>query len=255
MPTEDDLRDAFANADAPNTLDARRIVARSRARRIPRQLAAGSVGALALVGVVVLGVQVSQFSSPATTTSMTGGTAYESSDSAPAPEADTMLKRAPADQINLCTAPVAEVAPSQYGLQLDVVAPESAPAGTAPVAVTVRLTNTSDGRVVGSTGSLPAITLSQGGIVKWHTNGTPDTTFVWINLAPGESIDYTTTFTPVLCDVVDDEGDAFRPGLAALEPGSYEISALVDFTADESMMPQTPDLDLVSGPASAVELG
>ncbi|MCU1409559.1 MAG: hypothetical protein JWR04_266 [Rhodoglobus sp.] len=253
MPTENDLRDAFATADAPNTLDARRIVARSRARRLPRQLAAGSVGALALAGVVVLGVQVTQLSSPSVSTAG-GGAAYDSSESAPAPEADTMVKRAPADKINLCTAPLTELAPSQYGLQLDVLTPGEATAGTAPIAVTVRLTNTSDDRVVGSTGSLPAVTLSQGGIVTWHTNGTPGTSFVFINLAPGASVDYTTTFTPVRCDVVDDEGEAFRLNLPALEPGSYQLSALIDFTADPSMGQEAPELDLVSGPLSPITL-
>lgn len=252
MPTEDELRSAFSEADAPNTLDARRIVARSRARRIPKQLAAGSVGALAIVGVVVLGAQISQFTSPTTTTAGSG--AYESSDTAPAPEADTMLKRAPADKINFCTAPLTEVAPSQYGLRLDVVSTGDVPAGTAPVAVTVRLTNTSDDLVIGSTGSLPAITLSQGGVVKWHTNGTPDQTFIQIDLAPGASVDYTTTFTPVRCDVLDDQGDAFRLDLPALEPGSYELSALIDFTADASMLPELPDLDLVSGPRTSITI-
>lgn len=257
MTDEDDLRRMLgATGTPPNTLDARRIVAKSRARRLPRQLAAGAASALVIAGVSVLAVQTTQYSAP----SLSQGVTAEQ-DTAPdagpvAPEAmDTMLKRIPADRVNLCAAPLAEVAGSQYGLQLDVVPPAAVPTGTAPVAVMVTLTNTSDALVVGTTSSLPAITLSQGGIVQWHTNGPSDSTYVALNLAPGASVDYTTTFTPVRCDTVDDEGESFRSDLPALEAGDYELSALLDFAPDASMLSPTTELDLVAGPRRAVTLG
>ena len=254
MPDEDDLRRMLRATDAPNTLDTKRIVARSRGRRLPRQIAAGTLGAFALAGVTVLAVQVTQVAAPVT---MTAGEAFDQSttESAPVAPDSTVIKRAPVDKINLCTGTVSDVAPSQYGLQLEVVSPGEIAAGTAPVAVTVRLTNTSGDRVVGSTAWLPAITLSQGGIVTWHTNGTTDSSYVQINLAPGESIEYTTTFTPVRCDVVDDEGESFRTGLPPAEAGEYALSALIDFTPDASMLGPTTELDLVSGPLTTFTIG
>ncbi len=253
MPTENDLRDAFAQADAPNTLDARRIVARSRARRLPRQLAAGSVGALALAGVVVLGVQITQLSSPAVSTAG-GSAAYDTSESAPAPDADTMIKRAPADKINLCAGPLTELAPSQYGLQLDVTFAASAPAASDVVTGTVQLTNTSGREVLGYTPTSPAMTLSQDGVVLWHSNGITNYALMSVDLAPGASLEYQASFVPARCSVEDDMRDAFREDLPALEPGSYRLSALIDFTADPSMGQETPELDLVSGPLATITL-
>ncbi|CAN5139850.1 hypothetical protein BH09ACT5_BH09ACT5_04460 [soil metagenome] len=247
MPSEKDLRDLFAGAEAPNTLDSGRVIARSRARRLPKQVAAGSDGALAVVGLVVLGVQVTQLPRPVTT----AGEVLDSS--APAPEIATM-KRAPAEKVNLCAGTLAETAPSQYGLQLDVVFPATAPSGAGPVTGTVRLTNTSDREVVGTTPSAPAVTLSRDGVVLWHTNGAADLSAVVVDLAPGASLEYQAAFTPVRCDVEDDLADAFRADLPALDPGAYELSALIDFTAGASMEQLTPELDLVGGPRSTITL-
>ena len=253
MASENDLRDRFASTDAPaHQLDPKKIIARTRARRLPRQIAAGATGALVLAGVTVLAVQVTQVDQPVT---MTAGEAFDSS--APAPELAPDVqanKRAPADRINLCTGTLAEVAPSQYGLQLDVTAPAAASVGTAPVPVTVRLTNTSDREVIGLTPSSPAITLSQAGTVLWHSNGPTDLLLVSVDLVPGASVDYQASMTPVRCGVEDDVAGAFRTDLPALEAGTYELSALMDFTADPSMEQQISELDLVSGPVSTVRL-
>ena len=242
MPSENDLRDLFASTEAPNTLDARRIITRSRARRLPKQLAAGSIGALAVVGVVVLGVQITQLPSPV---SMTAGEAFDSS--APAPEI-APLKRAPADKVNLCTGTLAEIAPSQYGLRLDVAFPASAPVGTEPVAGTVRLTNTSDREVVGTTPATPAITLSRDGVVLWHSNGPTIMMLQDVTLAPGESLDYAASFTPVVCAVEDDSAEAFRDDLPAVAPGEYQVSAATDVTVDGNA-------ELVTGPTRSVRIG
>jgi len=250
MPDEDGLRSLLQGVDAPHALDARRIVSRSRARRLPKQLAAGAAGVFVLAGVTVLAVQTTQYTSPA---SMTAGEAYDSG--ASSPETDTMLKRAPADKINLCTGALADVAGSQYGLQLDVVSPASATVGSESVPVTVRLTNTSTDEVMGFTPSSPVLTLSQDGVVLWHSNGPTDLSLVAVDLAPAESVDYTATFEPVRCDVVDDETESFRPDLPAVEPGDYRLSALIDFTADPSMGRPTTELDLVAGPLAPIAIG
>ena len=250
MTSENDLRDRLTASDAPaHSLDARQIIARSRRRRLPRQIAAGAASAFVLAGVTVLAVQVTQLSQPAT---MTAGEAYDSSEAAPEMNA---MKRAPADKINLCTATLAEVSPSQYGLQLDVTAPMTAPAGPDPVPVTVRLTNTSDREVIGTTPVNPAITLSQNGVVLWHTNGPVDFALTAVDLQPGASVDYQASMTPVQCSVDDDLAESFRADLPPLAPGQYQLSALMDFTADPSMQQLTSELDLVSGPLSTITLG
>jgi hypothetical protein len=249
VPDENFLRDEFAKTTAPNTLDATRIIARSRARRVPRQIAAGAVGALAIVGITVVGLQVTQAHSPVT---MTAGEAYDQS--APAGPEISAIKRAPADKINLCTGTLAEVAPSQYGLRLDVTLPLSVDAGTGAVAAIVRLTNTSASEVIGSTPASPALTLSQDGVVLWHSNGPTDYTPVAVDLAPGASVDYSASFVAVRCGVDDDSAESFGTDLPALEPGTYQLSALMDFTADPAMAQLTTELDLVSGPVSTLEI-
>lgn len=250
MTDEDDLRRMLGSTDAPrSTVDAQRVIARSRVRRLPRQLAAGAVGALALAGVSVLAIQVSQVQAPAT---MTAGEAYDQS--APAPEIDA-IKRAPADKINLCGGTLADVAGSQYGLRLDVTAPATAPVSTEPMAATVVLTNTSDIEVVGYTAATPALTLSQDGTVLWHSNGPMIMSVVTVDLQPGESMEYQGSFTAVRCGIEDDSAEAFRDDLPPVAAGTYQLSALIDFTPDASMLPQNTELDLVAGPPSQVVIG
>ena len=93
MPSEDDLRDLFASASAPHAphaIDAQRVIARSRRRRLPRQLAAGTVGVLAIAGISVVGSQSTQVAPPAAVTS-------QESAAGAAPAEDSAIKRAPAE--------------------------------------------------------------------------------------------------------------------------------------------------------------
>ena len=258
MPSEQDLRDMFAASDGPqNSLDPDRIIARSRGRRRPLQIAAGAVGALAVVGIIAVAVQTAQFSSRATMTSQGTSDSGSTTEQAPLPgDVESTLKRAPADRLNLCTGTLTEVAPSFYGLRLDVSFPTQAPAGTDPVNGTVRLTNTSATRVTGSTGPTPAITLSQDGVVLWHSNGPTIRSLAVVDLEPGESMEYPASFTAVGCEVDDDLGPSFRDNLPAVPAGVYDLSAAIDFTADTLMpQPEIPELDLVSGPLSPVTIG
>lgn len=180
----------------------------------------------------------------------------EQGSAAPAEEfsADSMIKRAPAEKLSLCEGTVAEVAPSRYGLRLDVAFPGSAPATGAPVAGVVRLTNTSGSRVVGTTGAAPAITVSQGGIVLWHSNGAVDAAAVVVDLAAGQSLEYAASFTPVRCEAEDDARESFRAELPPLATGAYELSAAIDFAPDPSIAVESPELDLVTGPRSPIRL-
>jgi hypothetical protein len=252
MVDESELRKLFAESEAPNRLDTGRIIARSRARRVPRVVGAAAIGTLAVAGIGVLGVQT--LSLPPTTSSVMDQSA-EGGDAGAAPESfETLIKRAPADRINLCAGPVMSPVPSYSGLSLDVVFPETAAIGT-PVAGTVILTNGTAAVVTGTTTAEPAITLSRDGIVMWHSNGPVDASAVAVQLAPGESLEYPASFEPVQCDVVDDERESFRTTLPAVPAGQYEVSAAIDFAPDPSMpQPESPGLDLVMAPAEPVRL-
>lgn len=251
MPTEDDLRKLLSGAEAPNTLDAGRIIARSRMRRLPAQLAAGTIGVLALAGVGVVVVQTSQLGVPSAVTSAEDSAMVEGD----ASEADVSeIKRAPADLLNLCGAPVSESAPSYSGLELTVEFPPSIAAGSARVDGIVRLTNLSSVDVRGTTASAPALTLSSDGITVWHTNGAMDLSLTGVNLAPGESLEYVASFEPVQCAPEDDGPDGFRANLPALAPGTYELSAAIDFAPDVPDPTEPALADLVTGPRSVITL-
>ena len=252
MPSESELRDLLSSAHAPHELDAQRIIARSRRRRLPRQLAAGAVSVLAVAGISVVVIQTSLVSQPPSTVSMMD----QSAEGGAAPEASAdSIKRAPADRINLCEAPLADVAPSTLGLQLDVAFPSTAPVGTDTVGGAVRLTNTSGLTVSGTTTMVPAITLSRDGVVLWHSNGQVETPERAVTLSPGESIEYEASFVPVRCTVEDDGAEQFRADLPPVPAGYYDLSAALDFLPDAAPTDgSTPGLDLVTGPRSTIQL-
>ena len=257
MPSEQDLRDLFASSEGPrSTINTKRVIARSRGRRLPLQIAAGAAGALTILGLTTVAVQTSQFSTPSMMTTQgeaDSGPSIEAG--APQEAADSAIKRAPAERLNLCEGTLAETAPSFYGLQLDVEFPDEAAVGTEPVYGTVRLTNTSQTTVVGYTNATPALTLSQDGIVLWHSNGPMIMSLAIVDLGPGESMQYQSAFTPVRCEIADDLEASFREELPAVPAGEYDLSAAIDFTPDASMtQPDTPELDLVSGPLSPITL-
>ena len=245
MPTEDELRNALRGADAPNHLDASRVVARVKARRAPRQAGGILLGALALTGVGVLTVQTLPVTPPVAETAMVA------EDSSAGGAADA--KRAPAEKLNLCESPVADIVPSASGLELTVEFPDRAAVGAGPIEGLVRMTNTSAERVSGTTAAVPAITVARDGITVWHSNGPMILSLVIVDLGPGESVEYGASFDPVLCTAAD-EADGFPPGLPALEPGTYELSAAIDFAWDNPPADAPALADLVTGPRATIVL-
>ena len=267
MATDPNIRNLFGSTDESpkSTLDVNAIIRRSRARRLPRQLAAGSVFTLAIGGLAVASVQgIGALSTPTATTA--GSTAVEETarEGAPASGLSSSdeeytaasegvlsttdaIKRAPAEKINLCGGPLADVAPSESGLVLTVNF-DDAKASADRIEGTVTLTNTGDATVSGTTGTTPAITLSQGGIVLWHTNGPSTMMARDVNLAPGESIDYDAAFSPVVCGVEDDSAElGFRADLPSVGAGEYQLSAAMDLLGDT-------DANLITGPLATVTL-
>ncbi|MCY7411723.1 MAG: hypothetical protein LH471_01580 [Salinibacterium sp.] len=253
MPTESELRELLSHSELRNTIDADAIIKRSRARRLPRQLAVGAIGSLAILGITVVGVQTLRLPDQSATTA----TRQESPMATPEDAlAGDSIERAPAERLNLCEGTLAEVAPSRFGLQLDVEFPASAPAGAEAITGVVRLTNTSSERVTGSTGAAPAVTVSQNGIVLWHSNGPTILSIVIVDLAPGESLEYRASIVPVRCAVNDDLTESFPPNLPALDRGGYELSAAIDFSpavADGSDLGDG-SADLVTGARAPIVL-
>jgi len=260
MATEPNLRDLFRAPEAPGRrIDVQSVIRRSKRRRLPAQVGIGgaftlAVGGIGFVAVNEFGPSGVQSTSQVATTAEQGQ-AYDSPADGREATGETMegddlssgIKRAPADRINLCGGPLAEVAPSPTGLVLTVDFPD-APAGTTPVTGTATLTNTGTEPVVGYSPANPAITLSQNGIVLWHSNGPTIMMLQDVTLAPGESLDYAASFTPVVCAVEDDTAEAFRDDLPPVASGEYQVSAATDVTVGGNA-------ELVTGPTRSVRIG
>lgn len=249
MATDPKLRDLF-RGDTPElrAIDTASVIRRSKTRRLPAQVGIGGVFTLAIGGLGVAGLQGlggtlggSQSASDSTALTTEQGPVL------PGDGTVSGLKRAPADRINLCGGTLADVAPSQTGLVLTVAFPDS-PVGTDPVTGTVTLVNTGSNPIVGYTTPSPAITLSQGGIVLWHSNGMMIQSIQDVSLAPGESLELAASFTPVSCGIENDAADGFPADLPPVAAGEYQLSAAADVTIDGNA-------ELVVGPTQTVRIG
>jgi len=246
MPSDSELRRRFQEGTQPrDQIDVDAVLRRVRARRRPRVVlaAAGSVLTIAAIAV------------PAVLTTSVGGATTDTALVAEAPEAaggaadsGAAMSRAPADNLNLCTAPLAEVAPAANGLVI-TVEPVAAAATARSIPTTVTLTNTGPQAILGTTGSRPALTLSRDGVTLWHTNGPTDMMARIVDLGPGESMTYETTFEPLVCGVEDDAAESFRTDLPEAGPGTYLLSAAIDLSHDDGS-----SLDLVTGSAVQITL-
>ena len=258
MPTESELRRQFHDDEPHGSIDLDAVLRRSRARRRPRVVAVAIVSSLAVVGIVVP-VSISVASQQ--TGTFSAGSAASAPDSATAPEAlqggDAAgyggIKRAPADKINLCTGTLAAPTPAEDGLVL-TVQPVDAAADARDIPVTVTLTNTGPQQVTGSLSPFPTLTLSRDGIVLWHSNGPVPLLAQEIDLAPGASTTFSTTFEPVVCGVEDDAQPSFRAELPAAGTGDYQLSAALDFSPAVSDAAGNGNAVLVTGPTSPVTL-
>lgn len=258
MPTESELRRQFHDDEPQGSIDLDAVLRRSRARRRPRVAALALVSSLAVAGIVVP-VTISVASQQ--TGTLSAGSAASAPDSATAPEAlqggsapgSGGIRLAPAERINLCTETLAALAPATDGLVL-TVQPVDAAADAHDIPVTVTLTNTGAQRVTGSLSPFPTLTLSRDGTVLWHSNGAVPLLAQEIDLAPGESTTFSSTFEPVVCGIQDDAQPSFRDELPAAGPGDYQLSAALDFSPADSEGSSSGGAVLVSGPTSPVTL-
>lgn len=266
MPTEAELREQFHDDDQPEgRIDLDAVLRRSRARRRPRMIAVAAVSSLAALAIVV----------PVSVSGALGQTGFFSaaSGSPASSRQDAAGQKAPevagpagpggtggavrsgeavdgvalAQKVNLCTGTLADIAPASNGLVL-TVAPVTAAAVARNIPATVTLTNTASTAFRGSGSPFPSVTLSRAGIVLWHSNGAIPSLAQLIELAPGASVSFATTFEPLVCGVQDDAHGRFRADLPPAGPGSYELSAVMAVSAPDGSSV------LVSGPGTAVTL-
>jgi len=254
VATESDLRDLLQGPDPEGrvAIDVDAVLRRARARRRPRAIAASAVGALALVGVLTPVVLVSQ--QAAKQESLMVAEDAGAGGQAPTADDNAFTTMPSAATLNSCGAPLVEL-PSANGLVLEVT-PLTAPAGSASIPIDVTLRNDGTVSLVGVTASLPIITFSVDGVVLWHTVGPQDASGVRVDLDPGESMTYVTTFEPLVCtaedeaDAAENDADGLREDLPTAGPGSYRLSAAIDFIPDDG----TAVAVLVAGPSAPVEL-
>ena len=257
MPTEAELRDLLHGGDSdPGALNSARIIRQAKARRRPKQLAAAFAGGLAAVAAIAFTVPAVVGLGVGLPTASDGSAADESvagDDASTLKEDDSpesaALSVVSAESLNLCGGPVADVAPDPGGLVL-TVAPVDAAAGVEWLDATVTLTNGGTAAVVGTTVATPALTLADDGTVLWHSTGLASQPVVDVDLDPGESQTFTASFQPVHCSPGDDaSGDAFPPGLPAVDPGAYQLSAAIDLLPADG-----PPTRLITGPATGITL-
>lgn len=225
MPSEDDLRAELGRTPTAGGIDLDRVIARSRARRRPRQVAATLVGALALTGVLVIGVQT--LPRPASDSAVMMESESGAADGGAASE-DAALSGPAAPLIAACAAPAGAPTGIVGGLALEVIFPTSVSAGTAQIEGTVRVTNVGTTPVSATTAPVPAITVSENGIVVWHTNGPTILSLATIELEPGQSVELPASATLVRCSPEDDALPEFRADLPALAAGDYALTAAMD---------------------------
>lgn len=255
MRTESELRDELRRTRPGTTsrIDPDAVIRKAKARRAPRQIAFGSVAVLAVAGFAILGTStLPSFISMSTGTADSAGVAGpESAMSELKDDHFNGLYDARRALTGRCGETSSALAPTPLGLQLMAAFPSSIPADGESVAGTVTLTNTGSSHVRGSTSSEPVLILSRNGVTVWHSNGPLPSEPHAVDLAPGDSISYPASFTPVECSAEDEVGDRFRDNLPALEPGEVELTAAIWFVPEGA---DTAAGAAISGPPQTITL-
>ena len=245
------LQREAAGARSPE-LDTGRLVRRSRARRLPRQLAAGGAMAVAVLGLGVGAASGIRMLSPTPEMSTAGGGAEATDESVdtfgedgPQEEsggesAGGSISLAPAYKINACGG-MLSAAPADgvtgVGVTLDF--PDEATV-SGPVWGTVEVTNDTGEPLRGVMSEIAATTLSQGGLVLWHTPRLDRT--LPVELQPGESTTVEASFEPRVCSAEDEALMDFPADLPPVGPGQYDVSVALDVEREDGSV-----LQVVSG--------
>ncbi|MGV8852411.1 MAG: hypothetical protein ACOH1M_07590 [Rhodoglobus sp.] len=226
MVDESELRSHLADSTAPAiTIDAYAVIARSRARRRPRQFAVGAAGVLAAASLVFAGVTTFPRTPDLTTAGIMADESSTRMDSeSNAGSAESFLAPEDAAFAETCGAIIPPTAASPRGLALEIDIPSPVTASGSAFG-TVRLTNTSDSAVTGTTASVPDVNLIRDDVSISHTPDAQILTVVPVNLQPGQSIEFAVSVAIYDCTTIDTGG--------MLEPGIYSVNTSLAFVPTE----------------------
>lgn len=228
MVNEEELRAHLTSSEQPAIeIDTAAIISRSKARRRPRQLAVGAVGLLAAASLVFAGVATF----PRNDTVTSAGIAVDEASSRAESDAGADASEsylAPSDSViaNACGAFVPSTSASPYGLALELELPSPVTASGSAFG-TVRLTNTSETAVTGTTASVPDVNLTRDGVSVSHSPDQQILSVIPVNLQPGQSIEFAISLRVYDCTSIDSGG--------MLDPGTYAVSTSLGF------VPTDPD--------------
>ncbi len=164
----------------------------------------------------------------------------------PAPSA-TSTAGITAATLNRCAQKLAPEVGRTAGLEL-TAAFDDAFRSDSTISGTVTLTNHTATRVTGTTGATPIVTLSRNGRVLWHTNGAMIAMAATVDLAPGASMTYPASFSPVECAAQDEADNSFRENLPRVPAGRYDVSAAIDLSGDSGTS------TLITGPLTRIRI-
>ena len=259
MPTESERRSEselraalHGRNDAPApSIDANEVIRRARRRRSPRQIAVGSVTALAVAAIVVVGVNAGQLFPRIVGAASDSASAPESATSGGAlgGPADLSSGKDTGQSLNKCGSETPNIPSNSLKLAVDVSFPASVPANGQTVKGTVTLINTGTERVTGVTRVMPIVAVSQGGLIVWHSRIVDMSSGALVDLGPGQSKQFRVGIQLVTCSPDDDSGGGFSMDLPELAPGSYQVGAVVSLVLDGRGTEQ-----LISGPAAEIVL-
>ncbi|HEU4807457.1 MAG TPA: hypothetical protein VFT01_04285 [Homoserinimonas sp.] len=232
MPTDAELRTLFHDASAPlATIDAATVIRRSKRRRLPQQLGAGSVVTLAVAGIGVASFTGLRGLAPMSASETTADGPVGISEGAPFVGGDSTMAEPPV----VCDTNNPGDADLHTGLEVAPAFSATAQAGGTVIG-TLSLINTGTEPLSGIAVA-PTVTLARDGeILRYSDQSAAETK---VDLAPGESTALDFSFAAVDCET---------PVGDPLEPGEYALSAAL------SLYPADGPARLVGGPASTITL-
>jgi hypothetical protein len=218
-PNDAELHRLFRESKVPSsTIDAAAIIRRSKRRRLPQQIGAGSALTLAVAGIGIASINGIRLPSMVGTVETTADTL--SGESSGAAESAAPWST----EATGCETPVPAAESSRSALRVAVDFPDGR-AGE-PIVGSVLLTNTSADQFNGWV-SAPIVHVMRDGVAVAHNDANPSSA-MRIELAPGESRSLVASVDTVQCG---HGSDLVRAG-AALAPGEYEVVATVTATSD-----------------------
>jgi hypothetical protein len=235
MPTDAELRRLFHETPSPPaTIDADAVIRRSRRRRLPQQLGAGSVLTLAVAGIGVASINGVQSLAPMGAAETAVDAPMGVSESGPLGGAENSVP----DARQACATGMAVETELRTSVELVPRFPASAATGQQVTGI-LTVTNIGTEQVNGAL-SAAMVGISRGGAQVWHSGASAAETT--IALAPGESMNLPFSFAAVDCD------PSYEAVGAPLDPGRYELSAIA------TLVPDDAPGRVIGGPASAITL-